>query len=231
MAAFWIVLTVVLGFAFYVVRCRWRLWYGIAELVVASIVIFLTFHPLTHYLAYDATSLLESLVIKGAGALAGIYVMVRGLDNIAEGLPPVWRSKWEHRFKGSASTEGARPVAAQGKADHPMVKVTVVVREPGSLKIEFFLDFELPEVPRIGEYISIRRLDRRTASEDVVVRRVWWQLFHRETHGHQSTETRGELVEVFVECDPAIGPYSSEDWRRRWEASGVEMFDVSRRVI
>jgi len=38
---------------------------------------------------------------KGVGALAGIYVMVRGLDNIEKGLPPKMRAKWVSTFYGS----------------------------------------------------------------------------------------------------------------------------------
>ena len=40
-----------------------------------------------------------------------------------------------------------------------MVEVIVVVRESGTVEMDFSLNFELPEIPRIGEYISIRRLD------------------------------------------------------------------------
>lgn len=117
-----------------------------------------------------------------------------------------------------------------------MVKITVVVREPGTFKPDFFLDFEVPEVPRIGDYISIRRLDQREPyGEDVIVRQVWWRLRHPETHGFQSSEKQavGELVEIFVECDPALSPYSSESWRKSLShvpPENVEKFKVARRL-
>jgi hypothetical protein len=41
-----------------------------------------------------------------------------------------------------------------------MVKVHIVIRQIGRLKPDYSLDFELPEVPRIGDYISIHRPDR-----------------------------------------------------------------------
>jgi hypothetical protein len=117
-----------------------------------------------------------------------------------------------------------------------MVEIIIVVREPESLAPEFSLHFELPEVPRIGDYISIRReLDQREPhGEDVIVRHVWWRLVHPETHGFQSSEepSVGSLVEIFVECDPATGPYSSESWSQRWAGNPhVEPFNVVRRVI
>jgi hypothetical protein len=38
-----------------------------------------------------------------------------------------------------------------------MVQVNIVVREIGILKPDFSLDFELPEVPAVGIYISSTR--------------------------------------------------------------------------
>jgi hypothetical protein len=43
------------------------------------------------------------LLSKSVGTSAGIYVMVRGLDNIDKGLSPKWRGKWERIFYGKAS--------------------------------------------------------------------------------------------------------------------------------
>jgi len=115
-----------------------------------------------------------------------------------------------------------------------MTQIIVVVREPDSTELSFSLEFEVPEVPRQGDYISIRRhLDTREPfGEDVVVRRVWWRLRHPQTHGFGSSDkpTIGDLVEIFVECEAALSPYSSEDWRRnleraREEGRHVEEFD------
>jgi hypothetical protein len=116
-----------------------------------------------------------------------------------------------------------------------MIEIIIVVREPSTLAPEFSLHFEVPEVPRIGDYISIRRLDQREPhGQDVTVRRVWWRLHHPETHGSRSSEDEpsvGEVVEIFVECDPALSPYSSESWRTRWaNHPGVETFNVARQV-
>ena len=116
-----------------------------------------------------------------------------------------------------------------------MVEVIVVVRESGTVETDFSLNFELPEIPRIGEYISIRRLDQREPfGEDVRIRHVWWRLHHPETNGFASSDKPaiGKLVEIFVECDPALSPYSCDSWRRSLESarSGtVEEFNVARR--
>ena len=48
----------------------------------------------------------------------------------------------------------------------------------------------------------------------LVVRSVWWRLKHPETSGFGSEPPKvGGVQEIFVECDPAVGPYSSDRWR------------------
>src|SRR5258707_9921734 len=100
MALTGIILTILLGFCFYVMRCRWQLAYGVFELLVSSAIIFLTFYPQTSYLLLEEFSWQGWLLSKIVGALAGIYVMVRGLDNIEKGLPPQPLDKWKRLFHG-----------------------------------------------------------------------------------------------------------------------------------
>jgi hypothetical protein len=116
-----------------------------------------------------------------------------------------------------------------------MIKIVVVVREAGRLKPDYSLNFEVPELPREGEYISIQRPDKAEPyGEDMIVSKVWWRLRHPETgmHTEAEHEKTGGVIEIFVECDPAIGPYSSDQWRRVLQAavsSGkAEEFKVAR---
>lgn len=118
-----------------------------------------------------------------------------------------------------------------------MAKVTIVVREMGRSKPDYSLDFELPAVPTVGSYISINRPDTpQPYSEDLVVRHVWWRLHHPETRAMVTGDEKmkvGHLTEIFVECDQALGPYSSDAWRsglERARANGfkVDEFDVER---
>ena len=94
--------------------------------------------------------------------------------------------------------------------------------------------FDLPEVPRAGEYISILRPDKEPFSEDAIVRQVWWRLRHPEVRGVVSagSEKIGNVIEIFVECEPALGPWSSDNWRRSLrpakEGDVVPAFDVLR---
>jgi hypothetical protein len=115
-----------------------------------------------------------------------------------------------------------------------MTEVIIVVREPGRLKPDFSLKFDLPEIPAVGSYISINRPDERDPlGEDMIVRKVWWRLFHPIIAGLVSgaeAERAGTVKEIFVECDPAIGPYSTASWRRGLKGRDrVEEFEVSRR--
>lgn len=119
-----------------------------------------------------------------------------------------------------------------------MVEVTVVIRERGRVKPEYSLKFSLPEIPRVGDYISIFRPDSKVHTEDVVVRHIWWHLHHGETRPVVSTDDEkvGRVVDVMVECDQAIGPYSRDHWRDGLgaaEAAGlkVEHFNVDRFIV
>ena len=111
-----------------------------------------------------------------------------------------------------------------------MTRVIIVVRELGRTKPDYTLPFDLPEVPAVGSYISINRPDNpEPFSEDVIVRKVWWRLHHPETSGFGSEpEKVGKLTEIFVECEPAVGPYASDRWRDTMTAArerGVEVED------
>jgi hypothetical protein len=104
MAVIGIFLTLTIGVLFYVLLCRRQLAYGLVELVVALLVIVLTFYPQTNYLLLEEEPPRWGwLLSKSVGTSAGIYVMVRGLDNIGKGLPPKWRGKWDRIFYGRAS--------------------------------------------------------------------------------------------------------------------------------
>ena len=116
-----------------------------------------------------------------------------------------------------------------------MLEIVVVVRELGRLKPDYSLHFTVPEVPAIGSYLSIQRPDHpEPFGEDLIVRRVWWRLAHPETGGVGSDPPKqGGVTEIFVECDQALSPYSSDRWRQMLEAARergaeVEEFEVSR---
>src|SRR5580658_6402201 len=88
--------TIVIGLILYVLRSRSRLAYGLLELGAALTLIVLTSFPPTSPLLVDAPSPWGSLLARTNCALAGIYIMVRSLDNIHEGLSLRCRAKWEH---------------------------------------------------------------------------------------------------------------------------------------
>jgi hypothetical protein len=95
------------------------------------------------------------------------------------------------------------------------MRIIVIVREVGRLKPDYSLDFDVPAIPSPGDYLSIHRPDKpKPYGEDLIVRQVWWRLEHPETSGFGSGEPKiGKVEEIYVECDPAVGPWSSDQWR------------------
>lgn len=112
----------------------------------------------------------------------------------------------------------------------------VIARELGKLKPDYSLQFELPEVPQVGSYISICRPDKPAPfGEDMIVRQIWWRLSTpvTESSTNDDDERIGRPIEIFVECEPALGPYSSDAWRRLMEGARnrgikIEEFKVRR---
>jgi hypothetical protein len=78
MANVWFVITIVVGLLFYVLRCRGRLYYGLAELAVALTIMFLTFHPPAVFLIAEESSWWGSFLSTSVGLLAGIYAWSAG---------------------------------------------------------------------------------------------------------------------------------------------------------
>lgn len=118
-----------------------------------------------------------------------------------------------------------------------MVQVNIVVREPGKESPDYSLDFDLPEVPSIGSYISITRDgENELYSEDLLVRHVWWRLRHPASEGVSTGRKVGAANEIVVECDIAEGPFASAHWVK-WAAAArargakVETFGIARYSI
>ena len=77
-----------LGIALFVYRKNRRLSYGISEFFVGVLMVYYVFFPTFNYSALNVT--------EGIKILGGLYVMVRGLDNIGKGVEgtraePIWR--------------------------------------------------------------------------------------------------------------------------------------------
>lgn len=119
-----------------------------------------------------------------------------------------------------------------------MTEVIIIIRETGRLKPDYSLKFDLPAIPAAGHYISISRQgEAEPWGEDLVVRKVWWRLKHPETEGFSTGQEKvGSVTEIYVECDVAEGPWSSDQWMKvvkgaRSRGVEVESFDVERLAI
>jgi hypothetical protein len=76
------------GLALYAVRGRFRVGYGVGEFVIGSLATINVFFPTFDYQGLNRAAWLQ--------VLAGLYVMVRGLDNVGKGLEgsssaAIWR--------------------------------------------------------------------------------------------------------------------------------------------
>ena len=95
------------------------------------------------------------------------------------------------------------------------MRVRLVFVPPDGGEQDYYLDFELPGIPQVGDYISIMRPGREGTS-DFIVRRTWWHLkYPNEAAG--TADDCGSLHSVVVECEFAKGMYSSDEHLRACE--------------
>ncbi len=115
-----------------------------------------------------------------------------------------------------------------------MLEVIIVIRKPATLKPMGWYTFNLPELPRPGDYLSIAGPDiRAPLGQDLIVRHVWWRLIHPAAGAPPDERAQGHVQEIFVEADIAEGPYASEAWKAeialaRARGATVEQFQVAR---
>jgi hypothetical protein len=82
------------------------------------------------------------------------------------------------------------------------VKVHLSFVPPGGGETDYSLIIEMPTVPQTGDYISITRPGQQGA-EDFIVKRTWWNVEYNNNN-------IGSTKDFWVECEFALGPYSSE---------------------
>jgi len=87
------------------------------------------------------------------------------------------------------------------------MKVQLSFVPAGGGESDYGLPIEMPEIPHKGDYITITR-PKQEGSEDFIVKRTWWILDYDDSIGIGSTKTIG------VECEFAIGHYSSDQHRK-----------------
>jgi hypothetical protein len=64
--------------------------YGICEFFVGVAVSYVSMYPQTHYLVTEDSG--TSFLPKALGVIGGIYVTVRDLSNVNDGLPKQYRA-------------------------------------------------------------------------------------------------------------------------------------------
>lgn len=109
------------------------------------------------------------------------------------------------------------------------LKVTLCFVPPGGGEADYSLEFEVPAIPNPGDYISIRRpitaATERPGTCDFIVRRTWWSLDYPNNDLYQveGEKVYGATMGIVVECEFALGPWSSEEHKRAvamYEAQG-----------
>lgn len=94
------------------------------------------------------------------------------------------------------------------------MKVYLSFVPPGGGEADYSLPIEMPELPRQGDYISVMRPDQ-SGTENFIVKRTWWHLEFDEK------KSIGTTKEIWVECEFALSPFSSESHEKACEGYQV----------
>jgi|SRR5665213_2380860 hypothetical protein len=96
-----------------------------------------------------------------------------------------------------------------------MEKITIVVRKTGSLEPDHSLNFEVPSLPRVGNYLSIHRDDApRPFGEDLIVRQVWWRMEYPAVNDDRSGASVGKLRRSLSNAPKPSGPTRANGGKR-----------------
>jgi hypothetical protein len=85
-----VALVPIVGVVIFWFRARFRLVYGLTEFGVGAVTAIRVFWPQFNYATVGLANALQ--------VLGGLYIMVRGCENIGKGLPAEQRAKWNRAF-------------------------------------------------------------------------------------------------------------------------------------
>lgn len=100
------------------------------------------------------------------------------------------------------------------------MKVMLSFVPPGGGETDYSLPMEMPEIPRAGDYLTITR-PGQNGTENFVVKRTWWSLEFDES------KSVGSTTEVWVECEFALSPFSSDTHKKECNRYEAREFDNS----
>lgn len=113
------------------------------------------------------------------------------------------------------------------------MKVRLVFVPPGGGEADYSLDFEMPAIPRPGDYISVMR-PGDDGTSDFIVRRTWWTMDfpNNDLYGDSKNPVYGTVQQIAVECEFALGNYSGSAHKQSCEAyrnrkGGIQEFEAS----
>ncbi len=94
------------------------------------------------------------------------------------------------------------------------MRVNLVIVPPGGGEADYSMDFDLPAVPRPGDYIGVSRPDSGGV-ESFIVRRTWWLMnFPLAENSTSSAPAIGKVEKLCVECEFARGIHDSPSHKK-----------------
>ena len=100
------------------------------------------------------------------------------------------------------------------------MKVALAFVPPGGGETDYSLDFEIPALPNIGDYMTVVR-PPDLGTSDFIVRRIHWGLQSDPYNPTATAHRVGTCTGITIECEFALSPYSSDSHK-----SCVDIYDA-----
>jgi hypothetical protein len=94
----YVVLSIAAAALFFELRRRRPFIYGVFECAVGFLGLMFTFYPQTSYFLADDASPSGLFLSRGIAVVGGIYLLVRGMENMERDLPGKLRPLWNTFF-------------------------------------------------------------------------------------------------------------------------------------
>ncbi|AXR66613.1 hypothetical protein [Leptospira mayottensis] len=95
------------------------------------------------------------------------------------------------------------------------MKIYLIFVPPGGGEADYQLQLESNSIPQPGDYITIKRKGV-DGTEDFIAKRSWWSLSLEKEDGVCKVDS------VSVECEFALGPFSSENHKRNVQIYNIK---------
>ncbi|MBA4797916.1 MAG: hypothetical protein H2043_10980 [Rhizobiales bacterium] len=111
-----------------------------------------------------------------------------------------------------------------------MIKCNLSMVPPGGGEQDYLLQFNLPTLPSVGDFLRIRRENSEDPGAEIFcVRGVFWDLSYPSSSSFAAPDEAGTVSDIWIECEFVRGPFMTKSHKEvcdMYEARGKKPKDL-----